>query len=141
MTLEERLIDFAHNKGTVIYEHPLPETKSVSVKIGEGCYIGIDRDALERDKERSVRLAHELGHCETDSFYCIYSPLVTREKLERRATVWAIEHTVPPERLSALIREGMREVWELAERFEVTEEFMAAALEYYRDGEIHIDLS
>lgn len=140
MTLEEKLIDYAQRRGCEVYEHPLPETSSVSVKIGEGHFIGIDRDRLERESERSVRIAHELGHCETDSFYCMYSPLLTRERLERRANVWAIEHTVDREKLDALIREGVREVWELAERFEVTVEFMAAALEYYKNGEVYLDI-
>ena len=140
MTLEEKLIDYAHTHGCEVYEFPLPETDSVSVKVGEGHFIGIDTQKLENMTERSVRLAHELGHCETDSFYCVYSPLKTREKLERRANVWAIEHTVPLDRLRDYIEEGVREEWELAERFEVTVEFMHAAIEYYKNGEIYLNI-
>lgn len=140
MTLEEKLIDYAHTHNTVVYEHPLPLTRSVSAKLDDVSYIGIDTDKLEDADRRAVHLAHELGHCETDSFYCIYSPLVTRDKLERRANVWAIEHTIPIDKLNSLIKEGVCEVWELAEKFEVTVEFMHAALQYYKSGEVHFDI-
>ena len=140
MTLEEKLNEYAHTHGTCVYEYDLPKTRSVSTKLGDACFIGIDRARLTRADERTVHLAHEIGHCETDAFYCIYSPLVTREKLERRATVWAITHTVPIEELQALVRRGVREEWELAEHFEVTVEFMHAALEYYKSGELYIEI-
>ena len=55
MTLEEKLIDYAHNHGCEVYEFPLPETDSVSVKVGEGHFIGIDSHSLEDMPERSVR--------------------------------------------------------------------------------------
>ena len=140
MTLEEKLTQYARDTGTEIYEYPLPCVSSVALKMGEGMYIGIDRAKLTAERERAVHLAHELGHCATDSFYCIYSPLVTRDRLERRASVWAIEHTIPKKALERAIESGTREEWELAELFEVTEEFMHAALEYYKNGELYLDI-
>lgn len=139
MTLEERLTELARAHGTCVYEYPLPENRSVSAKLGDSCFIGIDSTRLTEEDERAVCLAHELGHCETDAFYCIYSPLVTRDKLERRATVWAITHTVPKNRLDTLIASGIREEWELAEQFGVTVEFMHAAIEYYKNGELYYE--
>ena len=139
MTLEEKLTAFAEARGTAVYEYPLPETRSVSAKLGEETYIGIDSTRLREADERAVCLAHEIGHCETDAFYCVYSPLVTRDKLERRATVWAIEHTVEKSRLDSLLSSGIREEWELAEQFGVTVEFMHAALEYYKNGELYFE--
>lgn len=139
MTLEEKLTEFAQSRGTSVYEYPLPETRSVSAKLGDTCFIGIDSNRLTNSQERAVCLAHEIGHCETDAFYCIYSPLLTRDKLERRATVWAITHTVPRGRLDALVASGIREEWELAEHFGVTVEFMHAAVEYYKNGELYYE--
>ncbi len=138
MTLEEKLVDYAHSNNTQVYEHELPNTRSVSLKLGDGYFIGIDTKALSDANDRAVHLAHEIGHCETDAFYCIYSPQVTRERLERKATVWAITHTIPLHRLKDAIARGITEEWELAEYFEVTVEFMHAALEYYKEGELHI---
>lgn len=139
MTLEEKLTTYAQARGTAVYEYPLPETRSVSAKVGDATYIGIDSTRLRDADERAVCLAHEIGHCETDAFYCVYSPLVTRDRLERRATVWAIEHTVEKNRLDSLLSSGIREEWELAEQFGVTVEFMHAALEYYKNGELYFE--
>lgn len=140
MTLEEKLIDYAYTHNTVVYEHPLPLTSSVSARLDGVSYIGIDRERLEDSDRRAVCLAHELGHCQTDSFYSVHSPRLTRDKLERRANVWAIEHTIPLPQLNSLIKRGVREIWELAEHFEVTVEFMAAALEYYKNGELYLEM-
>lgn len=139
MTLEEKLTTYAQSRGTAVYEYSLPETRSVSAKVGDATYIGIDSTRLRDADERAVCLAHEIGHCETDAFYCVYSPLVTRDRLERRATVWAIEHTVEKNRLDSLLSSGIREEWELAEQFGVTVEFMHAALEYYKNGELYFE--
>ena len=139
ITLEEKLTDYAHSRGTAVYEYPLPETRSVSAKLGDETYIGIDSTRLTGSDERAVCLAHEIGHCETDAFYCVYSPLITRDKLERRATVWAITHTVNKDRLDSLLSSGTSEEWELAEQFGVTVEFMHAALEYYKNGELYFE--
>jgi hypothetical protein len=139
MTLEEKLTEFARSRGTNVYEYPLPQTRSVSAKLGEDCFIGIDSTRLTAPGELAVCLAHELGHCETEAFYSVYSPLLTRDKLERRATVWAIKHTVPKNALDALIESGVAEEWELAEHFGVTVEFMHAAIEYYKNGELYYE--
>ncbi len=139
MTLEEKLCDLAQARGTTVYEYSLPKTRSVSAKLGEQTFIGIDTGRLTESDERAVCLAHELGHCETDAFYCVYSPLLTRDKLERRATVWAITHTVQKDRLDSLIASGISEEWELAEQFGVTVEFMHCALEYYKNGELYYE--
>ncbi len=139
MTLEEKLTEYAQGRGTSVYDFPLPKTRSVSAKLGDVCFIGIDSARLTESGERAVCLAHELGHCETDAFYCIHSPLLTRDKLERRATVWAITHTLPKERLDTLMARGITEEWELAEHFGVTVEFLHAALEYYKNGELYYE--
>ncbi len=141
MTLEEKLTEYAASRNTQVYEYELPHTRSVSARLGEFTFIGIDPRQLSEARERAVHLAHELGHCETDAFYCVYSPLSTRDKLERKATVWAITHTLPLDKLKKALADGITEEWELAEHFEVTEQFMHAALLYYQNGELYYDVT
>ena len=140
MTLEEKLIEYARSRDTGVYELDLPENRSVSTKLGQGCFIGIDKSRLGSEGERAVVLAHELGHCETDAFYCLYTPLVSRARLERKATVWAIEHLIPRDRLREALSEGIVEEWELAEHFGVTREFVRAAALYYSTGEVYLEI-
>ena len=123
-----------------MYEFDLPSNSSVSTKLDGGCFIGIDRHKLKHAPERAVHLAHEIGHCETDAFYCMYSPLVRRERLERKATVWAIRHLIPKRKLKEAISQGICEEWELAEYFSVTREFVRAAILYYTTGEVYMEI-
>lgn len=87
----------------------------------------IDTTAQER-----VHLAHELGHCETGAFYNVYSSLDLREKQEKKADRWAVSCLVPAEEFMRVLSEGVVEVWELAEYFDVTEEFIRKAAEIYK---------
>ena len=53
-----------------IYHLPLPQTGSMSVMDEGGrCAIGMDLPSRHTETEQRVRLAHELGHCVTGSFY------------------------------------------------------------------------
>ena len=137
MTLEEKLSAFAQKRNTQVYEHHLPECGSISVKAGELCFIGIDPAYFPEPAERAVAMAHEIGHCETDAFYCPHAPRITRSKLERKATVWAIEHIIPYAKLKEATERGITEEGELAEHFEVTCEFVRAAVLWYTTGELY----
>ena len=82
--------------------------------------------------DEKVKLAHELGHCETGSFYNRWATCDIRRKHERRANRWAYEKLVPEDELWDAIRQGYREPWELADYFGVTEAFLRHAIAYYR---------
>lgn len=111
----------------------LPKNKSLSVRIGNENYIGIDRD-LNGAVERTC-LAHELGHCETCSFYDINAPLNLRCKQEYHANKWAVLRCVPLPELIELIRLKYQR-HEIAEYFGVTEQLIQIACTYYFDYKI-----
>ncbi|MBQ8248609.1 MAG: ImmA/IrrE family metallo-endopeptidase [Clostridia bacterium] len=110
----------------------LPETKSVSLNIDDNMFIGIDDKVMQTRAEERVHLAHELGHCMTGAFYSLYSPIDNRGYVERKANVYAIKKLINEDELKKIIKKyNDISVWELAEHFEVTEDFMRMALEYY----------
>ncbi len=132
--ITDRLYDLADHDGIeVICGAKLSLNKSISVKDGENLYIGIDDSAMTTSAEERVHLAHELGHCETGSFYNMYSPIDNRGKCEEKANEWAIHNLIPEEDLRSVIasRDGEISVWELSEHFDVTEPFMQKALTLY----------
>lgn len=79
-----------------------------------------------------MHVAHEIGHCETLSFYNTYSPLEIRGKQERKADRWAVARLVPVRELTEALMNGIKEIWDLAEHFNVTEEFMIKAIEIHK---------
>ena len=109
----------------------LASCQSISIQDSGGdCYIGIDPMKLESEIDEKVKLAHELGHCETGSFYNRSSPFDIREKHEQTANRWAVKKLVPKSELVPLLKKGY-ERWELAEHFEVTEDFINLAIRMY----------
>ncbi len=120
---------------------PLPQNGSMSLMGGDGrCWIGMDcQRRLPEDAQR-VRLAHELGHCVTGSFYSRSSPAEQRARCENRADRYAIEELIPAAALDAAVAMGITEPWELAEHFGVDQAFLRKALSYRIYGNLASEL-
>lgn len=128
-----RLYRIAEENGIVIDRISLPLNLSASVMCENKMYVAIDKNI--RGAEERVCLAHELGHCQTASFYNIFAPLDVRGKHERRADKWAIKRLVPPTKYKNALRNGYNDIYSLAEYFDVTADFMKKAVDYYRDND------
>ena len=131
MTLTE-LYNSAEQGGIDIYSFQMNECESMSVLQNGDCFIAIDPFKLHSETDEKIKIAHEIGHCETGAFYNEYAACDIREKHERRANIWAIKKLVPKDKLIKAIQSGFGENrWELSEYFGVTEDLMKFALEYY----------
>ena len=113
---------------------------SVSVLLDDGsCVIGIDCTKMT-DSQEKTQLAHEIGHCETGSFYSRYVQVDSRQRHENRADKWAIQKLIPEDELDEAVANGCTELWELAEHFGVTEDFMKKAVCWYTNGNLAAEL-
>lgn len=131
MNLNE-LYQFAEQRKISIECYHFAECECMSVMLNDGCYIGINPFQIDTYADEKVKLAHEIGHCETGAFYNLYSPLDIREKHERRADKWAIKKLIPEDELQKACENGCMTRWELSEYFSVTEDFMQKVLDYYK---------
>ena len=114
------LYDFAKQQNIEVIPFPMKENGSMSILMDSGdCVIGMDDRIRDGACQERVHLGHELGHCVTGSFYSIL---------------------VPVDALDAAIAAGCTELWELAERFEVTEDFIKKAVCYYVHGNVAAEL-
>ena len=135
------LYDFARQQNIEVIPYPMRENGSMSIQADNGaCYIGMDARVCDGAAEERVHLGHELGHCVTGSFYSIHTAIDCRQRHENKADKWAIQALVPVEDLDAAIAGGCTELWELADRFEVTEEFIKKAICYYVHGNVASEL-
>ena len=126
------LYDLAEQHGTPVYWFDLGAAESLSLQMEDGsCAIAMDPWRIPTLADETVKLAHELGHCETGSFYNRYAARDIRQKHENRANKWAYKKLVPKDELKKAFLQGYREPWELAEYFGVTEAFLRGALEFY----------
>ena len=113
---------------------------SLSVPLGDGYAIALDPWKLGTLAQETVCLAHELGHCETGSFYNRYAALDVRQQHENRADKWAIRRLVPAEELDAAMADGCDTIPALADRFGVTEPFMRKAVCWYAHGNLAVEM-
>ena len=90
--------------------------------------------------QETVCLAHELGHCETGSFYNQYAALDVRQRHENRADKWAIQHLIPVEDLDEAVVEGCEDIPALSEHFCVTEDLMRKAVCWYTHGNLAAEM-
>lgn len=128
--MNKDLYALADQLGIVVLSFPLPDCESISLESDDNYYIGIDDMQLDSSKEERVHMAHELGHCVTGSFYNEYSPVDNRGKCEATADRWAVKKLINKDELLKQLKSGM-EVWELAEYFNVTEDFIRKAYHLY----------
>ncbi len=127
----KRLLAVADDEGIGIVPVTLKQNAAIAIQYNDGDYIVLDRRRTRPLRQRKVALAHEIGHHLTGSLYFANSPFETRERCENRANRWAIRELLPLDELRAAARQGITEPWELAEHFEVTEDFVRRALAYY----------
>ena len=137
----QNLYDLARQQNKEVLSCPMPQNESMSLMLENGaCVIGMDESVRDGGVQERVHLSHELGHCATGSFYNIHAAVDHRQRHENRANKWAIQALIPVEELDDAIASGCTEVWELAERFQVTEEFIRRAVCFYVHGNVAEEL-
>lgn len=135
------LYDIAQKKNITVLRYPMEKNGSMSVMLPGGeCYIGMDDSVSDGSVQERVHLSHELGHCATGSFYSLYTAVDSRQRHENRADKWSIRTLIPVEQLDQAVAEGCTELWELAERFGVTESVMKKAVCLYVHGNLAAEL-
>jgi Zn-dependent peptidase ImmA (M78 family) len=127
--LYDDLIQEAAQHGIDIYEEPLKTTI-------KGLYadnvIWINRHIPTR-VEKTCILAEEIGHYHTSVGDIIDQTDVRNRKQEHRARAWAYEKLVPLAKIVQAYHAHVSDRHELAEYLDVTEEFLQAAIDRYRE--------
>lgn len=134
------LFQIAEEAGIIIEYCHLPLNESISVQDKDGDFILMDYSLIETGAKERVHLAHEIGHSIKGAFYSPYVSLDIRQKHENRADKWAIYHTISVDELDEAVAEGYTEIWDLAEHFNVTEDFMRKAICWYTYGNLDTEL-
>ena len=127
------LYRFAEQQGIDVDYFPTHKVGAFSLPVNGTFSIAIDPRKLESTADETVKLAHELGHCQYCGFYDTSSPLDVRGQHEYKANVWAVKKIIPWATLRRAVRSGTTTLYELAELFNVTEEFMSWAITYYTE--------
>lgn len=87
---------------------------------------------LKTNTEKACILSEELGHYYTTTGNILNQSLTENRKLEQRARIWAYNKLIGLSGIIDSYKAGCDCLNSMAEYFEVTEEFLIEALEYYR---------
>ena len=135
------LYTLAEQKNIEVASFPMKGNGSMSFMADSGsCYIGIDPSVQDGSADERTHLSHEIGHCETGSFYNRFAAVESLQRHENRADKWAIKKLIPVDELDSAVADGCTEIWELADRFGVTEDFMRKAVCFYVHGNLAAEL-
>lgn len=135
------LYDYATQHDIDVDWVPLAQATSLSVLLPDGrCSIAINHWRMTSTALETACLAHELGHCETGSFYNPWAKLDVRQKHENRADKWAIKKLVPVDELDSAVADGYTDLWSLADRFGLPVDFMRKVVCWYTHGNLATEL-
>lgn len=130
------LFQTAEALGVEVFTGNIPETVSMSVP-GAIC---MDVSLAYGGAVERVHFTHELGHNARGAFYTRSDPLCIRHRCENKADKWAIKKLVPEDELKKAVTRGYTEPWQLAEYFDVTNDFMVKAMWYYQHGNMAVEI-
>lgn len=128
------------DSGVKLFSWDLDEKKAITLEMNENYAIFMDFDNIESKREETVIAFHEAGHTATGATHKVCSPYDLVEKHEYKAWKWAIQNYFSENVLNNAFADGYTEIWSLAERFDVTPDFMRKAICWYTHGNLATDL-
>lgn len=126
------LYNALQENGILVFEYSQKDSKAVTIRNAFGYGIFLDIGHMETAAEELSVLAHEYGHCATGATHALSSPLDLIDQHEYKADKWAAHYLIPPDKLRQAVEEGYTEPWELAERLNVTEDFLRRTVYIYQ---------
>lgn len=122
------------DKGVMMYAgnyHLSGDTDAATIKLGDNFGVFLDVNKIRTLRQEKEAVVHEWAHIVEDATYCVDAPPAIRQKAELRAERRTIKKLLPVEQLRAAMQNGITEVWELAEFFNVSESLILDAVEFY----------
>lgn len=116
--------------------HLKGECDSVLIRQGDKYGIFLDIDKIRTLPQEREAVVHKWTHIQTGSTYTLDATETVREKAENRADKVQIKKLIPKDELDAAVADGRTEMWELAEIFGVSEDFMCKAVHWYTYGNL-----
>lgn len=123
----EQLLTVADQNDLTVKEHPLADHDGLL----KGKRIAIRKD-IETQAEKSCVLAEELGHHYTSSGDILDQTDVMNQKQEYRARLYGYNLKIGLTGLIRAYEAGCRNVYEMAEFLDATEEYLREAIRCYR---------
>lgn len=128
MSNYENLISIAHKEGIKVIETDLGIDKPFGKCIGNLIII----NNRVNEYEKFCVLLEELGHHNLTVGNITNQKIINNRKQEFIARRWSYERTITPEDIIAAILSGIDNIYDLAESFDVTKDFLIDCINDYK---------
>jgi len=145
MTLNE-LYNYAEKKEIYVECQPLSKRKALAFDDVEYQAIILNTNILGNELEEKVTLAEEIAHLESNLVYSLQqvdSPVykATVRRCEFQARHKSATILIPFDELKRAVQDDYcREIWQIAEYFQVSYQTVEDAVEYYNSMGMTIDV-
>ena len=126
---------YTHCRNNDIDIIPFAGCPAPGATLRDGEHYAIFLDFTKIGSTRLMRgvCAHELGHTATGALHKVSSPYETVERSEYRARRWVAENFLTEVDFRAAFAAGCTQLWELAEYFDLPEDDVKAAYNYWAE--------
>lgn len=115
------------------FYYNLPEgRKGVTIECDKEYGIFIDKTQIESLDEEFCVTVHEYGHCVTGATHNVCSKFDLIEKHEYKANRKSIIDFLPLRKLQKAFDADCREIWQIAEFFDLPYKFVEMSINYYK---------
>lgn len=102
-----------------------------TIKCGDTFGLFLDSSRIKTPRQEKEAVVHEWVHITGNSTYRVDAPPAIRQKAEESARRDEIKKLLPFERMRGAIRGGITQIYELSEFFNVSEDKVREAIDYY----------
>ena len=128
-----KLYDIAKRENISIEDFKM-KNKAIIEQIDKEYYIGLNYSKIKSITEEKELLAEELGHYYCNAFYNSSSSPSTIAQKEYRANKWKCTVLVSVNDFKDAFKKGLKNVYEIAEYLNLSEDTVAFAYNYYKEN-------
>ena len=129
----EKLYDIADKENISIFENDWSSTLARIFEIDNNYIIALSRNNIENSLQVKELLAEELGHYYCNALYYLNDSPTQKAKCEYRAKKWAYSILVPLQTLKQRLSDGINNIYDLAEYFNLEPTYMTECLNFYKE--------
>lgn len=108
---------------------------SAAMTVRDGSWYAVGLNITRMDTIRSMRTAmvHETGHLHTGALHKVSSPFQIVVQAEYKADADSFRRYLPVSEIADAMQKGYTEPWQLAEYFDLDEDYIKKALHYWTE--------
>ena len=128
----DTLYDELSEKGIMFFNYANVQHPAVSVECDNRQAIFVNERMVNTTAEEKAVVAHEAGHLLTGSLHHVGASWAVVARDEYHAWKFAVHQMISPEDIKKAAQEGDTEIWQMAERFDLPEDFIRRAVYIYQ---------